>query len=165
MQIPELRAGTSNGYGKNRRTREIEKTVRRLGERWKVDEAKMFSEKVFSIYSWAGNAGMEDIYCRHYAQLSRFAHVSVETLITSQLSIMPGHILIHVIFALNEATTRIARAYRETLPREMILQAEEFNRLFKAYDKNGNLKRFLYHDMKAGHPTKPKAPNARYERN
>jgi len=143
----------------------IEKLVLSLGQRWKLTADQIASDKNYSTSWCARKAGMEQIYQREYAELSAFAHASVDTFIQRSLNITSGQVLVYVTHALVLAATKIVKKYHYQLSVELMAEVQEFEHLFRFYDKAGHIKIFLLEEFVKARPAKPIPPEKKFERN
>jgi len=70
-----------------------------------------------------------------------------------------------VTYALLLAATKIVKKYHHQMSRELILEVQEFDKLFRFYDKAGHIKIFLLGELTKARPTKPNPPEKKFEKN
>jgi len=121
----------------------IKQMVLSLGQRWKLTTEQIASDKNYSTFWCAQQAGMVQVYQRQYAELSAYAHASADTFIERSLNVTTGQVLVYVTFALLLAVTKIVKKYHHQLTRELIVEVQKFDQLFRSYDKEGQIKTFV----------------------
>ena len=143
----------------------IGKTVLSIGKRWKLTTEQIASDKNYSTFWCAQKAGMERVYQRQYAELSAFAHASADTFIQRLFNITTGQVLVYVTYALLLAATKVVKKYRQRLSDELFAEVQEFDQLFRFYDKAGHIKIFLLEEFTKARSTKPSPPEKKFEKN
>lgn len=143
----------------------IAKLVLSLGQRWKLTTEQIASDKNYSTFWCAQKAGMVQVYQRQYAELSAFAHASADTFIQRFFNITTGQVLVYVTYALLLAATKIVKKYRQQLSDELIAEVQEFDQLFRFYDKAGHIKIFLLEEFTKARHIKPSPPEKKFEKN
>jgi len=114
----------------------IGKGVARLGQRWKLTNEQIASDRIPTTYSYALKAEMVPLYHRQYAELSSFAHASASTFIARIVGrATSGLVLAYVTFAIISALNRIAEKYRTSLPPDLLLKVQRSNRIFQSFSK------------------------------
>jgi hypothetical protein len=136
----------------------IAKLVLSLGQRWKLTTDQIASDKNYSTFWCAQKAGMVQVYQRHYAELSAFAHASADTFIQRLFNITTGQVLVYVTYALLLAATKVVKKYHHQLSGELITEVQEFDQLFRFYDRAGHIKNFLFEELTKARVTKPNPP-------
>jgi hypothetical protein len=142
----------------------IGKLVLNLGERWKLKNSSITSDKVYSTFWCAQKANMLQFYQRQYAQLSAFAHASCDTFVTAHFH-RTNPVIVHVTLAINEALIRIVKKYRAILPPELVQEATAFDRLLRHYGKTGHIKQFLLREFIGIGPSKPTSAQRKFQTN
>jgi hypothetical protein len=143
----------------------IQQTVLSCGQRLKLTNEQIASDKNHSTFWCAQQAGMVHIYNRQWAELSAYAHASADTFIERSLNITTGQVLVYVTFALLLAVTKIVKKYHDQLSRELIVEVQKFDQLFRYYDKAGHIKIFLLGESTKARPTIPNPPEKKFEKN
>jgi hypothetical protein len=141
----------------------IGQLVRKLSEQWNFSETEYLGDaEQFTIWKWAKEAGLADLYNSRYAELSLYSHALVSSFLIGPVR---PFVLAVVVLCLLESVERIVGRYNQHISEDMLRQSGRLRELFKNYHKSGEYIRLFASASSRISTPRPQRPEDKFKKN